>query len=200
MFKKIALVCALMLAGCASPTTVAIQPVVPVKAEAPAWIVLKTANYSISVPSDFINVKDSNENLLDFVYKSPDSMLVLTLTTDQTVSDLDTYASAFTQAMINNGADLLQAKEGTMGGLRTALLVMGMDRRFITLHFLAQDTRGKIAGAHSSIPLPMNVYYVSCAINPLMLKDKAAACLEITKSFTLTPIGDDATHIRKLVE
>lgn len=200
MFKKIALVCALVLAGCASPVVVAVQPVVPVKAEPPAWVVLKTANYSVSVPPDFINVKQDNEKLMDFVYKSPDSMLVLTLTTDQTVSDLDTYAGAFVQAMINNGADLLQAKEGTMGGLRTALLVMGMNRRFITLHFLAQDTRSVVTGAHSSMPLPMNVYYVSCAINPLMLKDKAATCLEITKSFIPTPIVDDATHIRKLPE
>jgi hypothetical protein len=203
MFKKIALVCALVLAGCASPTAVAVQPVVPVKAEPPAWVVLKTANYSISVPPDFINVKDSKENLLDFVYKSPDSMLVLTLTTDQTTDDLDTYASAFVQAMINDGADLLQAKEGMMGGLRTALLVMGMNRRFITLHFLAQDNRimaGGAARGPNSPKVATKVYYVSCAINPLMLKDKAATCLEITKSFTPAPIGDDAVHIRKLPE
>lgn len=182
MFKKIVPLCLLLLAGCASS-----QPQVPTRApvvvaKTPALQVLKTANYSVSVPADFINVKVASELQLDFVYKSPDGMLILTLTTDQTVDNLDTYSAVFADALISNGAELIQAKEGTMGGLRTVLLVMGMNRRFLSLNFLTQDDR-----VQSKVK---NVYYVSCAINPLMLKDKAAVCLEITKSFAISTSPD----------
>lgn len=202
MFKKIALVCALMLVGCA-PAVVAPPVVIPVKAQVPAMQVYSTNNYSISVPSDYTNVKKADDNVLDIVVRSPDSMLVVTTTTDHTADDLPTYAKAFAQEMISNGAELLQVKEGTMGGLPTLLFVMGVNQRYLTLHFLAQDTRvgptGTVRAANAP-KLDMNVYYVSCAINPLMLKDKAAACLEITNSFTLKPMGEEATHVRKLPE
>ena len=129
-------------------------------------------HYSFSVPESFIDVKKPTESLVDKSYASPDHFLVITTATDKTTYPIELYAMGLAMAMEEGGAALVDHRMGRWAGMKAILLIVGVARRFIVMHYLAKDDKN-------------NVYMMSCALSPLFLKQYAPVCAAISRTFTL---------------
>lgn len=172
MLKRLIIASLIMLCGCANTTMV--QPKTNVEAPATAWKVVSGEHYSFSVPESFIDVKKPTEELIDYSYVSPDHFLVVSTATDTSTDPIELYAMGLAMAMEEGGAALVDHRMGRWAGMKAILLIVGVARRFIVMHYLAKDDKN-------------NVYMMSCALSPLFLKQYAPVCAAISRTFILLP-------------
>jgi hypothetical protein len=171
MLKRVlGLIVALALSGCAAQSA---APSHVIETPSPEWQLVQGNGYTYAVPATFKNVKKDTDKLVDTVYSSRDGFLVVSTATDKSDDTLPVYAENMAAAMVFNGAEVLDHSIGRFGGMTAVLLLLGVDKRFISFDILAKDKTD-------------NVYIFACALNPLLLKTNVPVCMEIARSFLLS--------------
>jgi hypothetical protein len=168
--RVLGLIVALAISGCAA------HPVVKtnvIETPAPTWQLVQGTGYTYSVPESFKNVKKDTDKLIDTVYASRDGFLVVSTAIDKSDDTLPIYAENMAAAMVFNGAELLDHSTGQIGGMSAVLLLLGVDKRFLSFDILAKDKKD-------------NVYIFACALNPLLIKQNVPVCMDIARTFLLS--------------